>query len=169
MQCWCNRVIYTHCSETHTICRACEEESTQKYKPALLSLSRHASERHTKPINRPQTAPFFPQVSVTFLCKHSPAGMMPMWRSHGCNMTVGSCSETPASCWVRPITPCRSSLNIPSPPTQITLREKADWDVAHFCGHLFGIYKTTEKKGTDLMWYNFLQWTIEDDLPIKPG
>jgi hypothetical protein len=51
----------------------------------------------------------------------SPAGMMPMWRSHDCR--EGSCSDSPASCCVRPITPCSSSLNIPSPPTHTTLRK----------------------------------------------
>lgn len=50
-----------------------------------------------------------------------PAGMMPIWRGHGCKATAGSFTQRPASCCVRSIKPWSNSLNMPSPPTQTTL------------------------------------------------
>lgn len=47
--------------------------------------------------------------------------MMPMCSGQGCRATVGSFSQRPASCCVRPIKPWSISLNMPSPPTHTTL------------------------------------------------
>lgn len=62
-----------------------------------------------------------PAVWLYWLKVTLPAGMMPIWSEQGCKAAEGSFSQTPASCWVRPIKPCSISLNMPSPPTHTTL------------------------------------------------
>lgn len=53
-----------------------------------------------------------------------PAGIMPMRRALGTRVARGWFGSTPALLCVLPIRPCRTSLNMPSPPTQTTLREQ---------------------------------------------
>lgn len=50
--------------------------------------------------------------------------MMPIRRALGTRAARGWFGSTPALLCVLPIRPCRTSLNMPSPPTQTTLREQ---------------------------------------------
>ena len=53
-----------------------------------------------------------------------PAGMIPILSGLGTSAARGWSWSTPASLCVLPTRPCRTSLNMPSPPTQTTLREE---------------------------------------------
>lgn len=57
-------------------------------------------------------------------CQALPAGMMPIRRELGTSAARGWFGSTPALLCVLPIRPCRTSLNMPSPPTQTILWEQ---------------------------------------------